>query len=161
MIEPESVTIKSFLYKTGSKSEIVLKDDGNGSIFRSQDSTPAATWNSVGEIYYKEGLIFLRNPSLFAVGKNNIDLEFQGRTYTNVMEINVPCPKGMINSSSNPNYSKLMASDSTIDKSSEFVYISTVYLHDENLNVVGKAKMAQPIVKRPDSKYMFRLRVDF
>ena len=34
-------------------------------------------------------------------------------------------------------------------------------LEEDGNNVIGKAKFAQPIIKRPDSKYLFRLRMDF
>ena len=162
-IEPGTVTIKSNLVSSGTMtgSNVILKDDGQGNLYRAQTSGSVAKWNSVGDIYYNEGLIFIQSPNLYHVGEFDIDIEFKGRNYANVMEINVPCPRGLINSSSNPNYMKLKPSNSSNEKEEEFVYISTVYLHDENLNVVGKAKLAQPIIKRPNSKYLFRLRVDF
>lgn len=159
-IEPTTLVITSYLYE-GNNSKVILKDDGYGNLYRAQSSGSIASWNSVGDVYYKEGLIFIRNPSLFAVGEKHMDLEFKGRNYLNSLEMNIICPKGMVNSSSNPNYNKLRASHNNTDKSEEFVYISTIYLHDENLNVIGKAKFAQPIIKRPDSKYLFRLRMDF
>ena len=65
------------------------------------------------------------------------------------------------NSSSNPNYNRLKPSSNDNESADEFVYISTVYLHDENLNVVAKAKLAQPVIKRPESKYLFRLKLDY
>lgn len=159
-IEPESITLSSYLYN-GTNSRVVIKDDGHGNLYRAQTSGSISKWNSVGDVYYKEGLIYIRNPSLFSIGEYNLDLEFSGRNYVNSLEMNIMCPKGLINSSSNPNYIKLRPSHNHNDKSSEFVYISTIYLHDENLNVIGKAKLAQPVIKRPENKYLFRLRMDF
>ena len=75
--------------------------------------------------------------------------------------MNVFARANYINSSSNPNFVKLKPSDNSNETADEFVYISTIYLHDDNLNVIGKAKLAQPIVKRSENKYLFRLRVDF
>ena len=66
-----------------------------------------------------------------------------------------------INSSSNPNYKKLIPSDYASDTAKQFVYISTINLHDENFNVIGRANLAQPIIKRDTDGYMFRLKMDF
>jgi hypothetical protein len=41
------------------------------------------------------------------------------------------------------------------------VYITTLNLHDENLNVIGRASFSQPIVKRDSDRIMFRLKKDF
>ena len=75
--------------------------------------------------------------------------------------MNIPCPKGKINSSSNPNFKELKPSDYASDTSDKFVYISSINLHDENFNIVGRANLAQPIAKRDTDGYLFRLKMDF
>jgi len=159
-IRPESFQLKSYLH-TGDKSEIILKDDGEGNLYRSQTSGSVATWNSVGDIFYNEGMVYIRNPSLYAIGDQNLDISFEGVNAINAHEVNVFAYPGLVNSSSNPNYNKLIPSSNENETADEFVYISTVYLHDDNLNVIGKAKMAQPVIKRSENKYLFRLRIDF
>jgi len=36
-----------------------------------------------------------------------------------------------------------------------------VTLHDNNLNVIGRANLAQPIIKREEDRVVVRLRMDF
>ena len=130
-------------------------------MYRHQASGSIANWNKVGDVYYGEGLIYVRHPSLFAISDSDMHIEFQSESQVNVFEANIPCTSAQFNSSSNPNYNKLRPSLNDNETSDEFVYISTVYLHDNNLNVVGKAKLAQPVIKRPESKYLFRLKLDY
>jgi hypothetical protein len=159
-IKRKSIEIKSFLH-TDSKSQIILRDDGEGNLYRHQTSGSVATWNSVGDVYYNEGLIYVRNPSLYAIGDQNLDISFEGVHNIYSQEINVMAHEHLVNSSSNPNYNKLKPSSNENETADDFVYISTIYLHDDNLNVIGKAKFAQPIVKRSENKFLFRLRVDY
>ena len=85
----------------------------------------------------------------------------EGEHNVHVLEVNVPAPKGKINSSSNPNFKKLIPSDYASETQDEFVYISSINLHDENFNIIGRANLAQPIIKRDTDGYMFRLKMDF
>ena len=43
----------------------------------------------------------------------------------------------------------------------DFVYVTGINLHDNNLNIIAKANFAQPIVKRPSEKFLFRIKIDF
>ena len=115
----------------------------------------------MGEVYYGEGLVFIRHPSLYAFADNDMTLEFDSDNRINVLETNVFCEATKINSSSNPNYNKLRPSSNVNEQADDFVYISTVYLHDDNLNVVAKAKLSQPVIKRSENKFLFRLKMDF
>ena len=159
-IKPGSIRIRSNLY-AGTKSHIELRDNGEGVLYRHQTSGSVANWNKVGDVYYGEGLIYVRNPSLYALSDSDIDVEFKSENKVNVLETNVFCKAGLVNSSSNPNHVKMPPTSDENEAAEEFVYISTVYLHDDNLNVVAKAKLAQPIVKRSENKFLFRLKVDF
>jgi hypothetical protein len=79
------------------------------------------------------------------------------------MELNIPVDKGDFNISSNKTFIKdLKPSNSLSDlEEDQFVYISGVNLHDENLNIVAKANFAQPIVKRLNDRYNIKLKMDF
>jgi hypothetical protein len=77
------------------------------------------------------------------------------------MEIAVPCPTSQINSSSNPTFIPLRASDDPDDKTLGAVIITGINLHDDNLNVVARAVLAQPVVKRPEDRYLFRIKMDW
>ena len=67
----------------------------------------------------------------------------------------------MLNSSSNPNFDELKPSADSNEYSDKFIYITSVNLHDENFNIVGKANFAQPVVKRPSDSFVVKLKMDF
>ena len=47
------------------------------------------------------------------------------------------------------------------DRDSRFTQISGIYFHDENLNIVMKTALAQPVVKRVGDKILFRVKMDY
>jgi hypothetical protein len=77
------------------------------------------------------------------------------------MKVNVLAPANMVNSSSNPDYMQLSASNYANDAEQDHVMISGINIHDENLNVVMRGNLAQPLCKRFGSRFMFRIRNDF
>mgnify|MGYP004364166009 CR=1 FL=1 len=91
---------------TGSNGHvsITLKDNGDGVIYRSDSNSPTATWNNIGNIFYNEGIVLLKTPHIPRYGKDQFEISFQGEQDVHVMTVNIPCPEGMINSSSNPAY---------------------------------------------------------
>jgi len=159
-LSPGSIEIKSKLFR-GIDCEIILKDDKRGGLYRANCESKIDKNNIVGDVYYNEGLIIIKSPHLYGFGKHHVDLSFKGERNLHSLEISVPAEVGLINSSSNPDFRKLAPNYNLNDKAEEFVYISTIYLHDSNLNVVGKAKFSQPMTKRPNDKYVFRLRMDY
>ena len=56
---------------TGSNTRVSIKlrDDNRGNIFRGDCATPQATWNSVGNIFYNEGVVIIKSPNLPFFGK--------------------------------------------------------------------------------------------
>lgn len=148
---------------TGSYGKIGmrLKDNGLGSLYRADCETPHATWNNVGNIFYYDGLVCVKSPHLYFYGKENYSLDLTGEHRKYVYQVHVPCPKGLVNSSSNPEFRKLMPSDYVTDAGKSFVYITGINLHDENMNVVAKASLAQPVVKRPEDHFLFKLKIDY
>jgi len=73
----------------------------------------------------------------------------------------VPCETGLHNSSSNPQFQSVSASFDPNDTDPRFVYIDGINLHDDNLNVIIKAKLAQPIKKRNSDGILFKIKQDF
>ena len=47
------------------------------------------------------------------------------------------------------------------DQNSQFVAITGINFHDDNLNVIMKTKFAQPVIKRSGDKILFRTKLDF
>ena len=148
---------------SGSNSRIKLKfkDDMYGSLYRADSETPHASWASVGNIFYDEGICFIKSPHPPCFGSNYHELKFKGENTAQVLTINVPAPRDMINSSSNPSFLPVSASLLESDTDNDLVYITGVNIHDENLNVIMRANLAQPIVKRLTDEYMFKIKMDF
>ena len=70
--------------------------------------------------------------------------------------------EGKINETKNPTFQKgsLSSLNANQDPDEAFAYISEVYLHDENLNIVGKIKFANPLLKKSNDSYLLRARID-
>jgi hypothetical protein len=88
-------------------------------------------------------------------------VSLRGKQNVHVLEVLVPCETQMVNSSSNPQYKKLKPSDYASSTDESFVYITGLNLHDNNLNIVAKAVLAQPVIKSDSDQFMFRVKLDF
>ena len=148
---------------TGSEGKVkmTLRDNGLGGIYRADALTPHATWAGVGTVLYDEGLSIIKSPLIYLFGKDQFEISMRGERQVHVMEISVPCPAGQINSSSNPTFMPLTASDDPDERSVGPVIITGINLHDDNLNVVARVSLAQPIVKRSEDRYLFRVKMDW
>jgi hypothetical protein len=145
---------------SGGRVNICLRDE-NGALYRADCITPHAKWNDVGNVFYNEGLLAVKSPLLPYFGKDTFVLELSGTRDINVFEINIPCPAGQMDSSSNPTYQKLAPSDNPNETDVRFTYITAVNLHDKNLNIVGKAVFSQPIKKRQNDGFLTRIKIDY
>ena len=161
-IHPTSLEISDPSF-TGSDGTfgITLRDNGRGGLYRADSLTKHAKWAGAGAVLYDEGIAVIKSPLIFLFGKDQFNVSMRGERSVHVMEIAVPCPAGQINSSSNPTFMALTASDDPDETSVGPVIITGVNLHDDNLNVVARAVLAQPIVKRSEDKYLFRMKVDW
>ena len=146
---------------SGGRVSMTFKDDGRGNLFRADCTGSHATWASVGNIIYEEGLANILTPTIPYFGKESFNLSMRGKQNVHVLEVLVPCETQMVNSSSNPQFKKLKPSDYASDSSDSFVYITGLNLHDNNLNIIAKAVLAQPLVKSESDQFMFRVKLDF
>ena len=161
-ISPKSFTlVDPDVVGSGNKVKITLKDNGFGVLYRADANTKNATWSSVGSLLYEEGIATVLNPCIPYFGKENFSVDMQGVHNIHVMEIMVPCGASLVNSSSNPNFKPLKASLFASDEDTDFVYITGLNFHDENLNIVARTNLAQPVVKRSADSIAFRVKVDF
>lgn len=161
-IKPGSVVLTDLsVTGSGGRVKITLRDDGYGNLYRGDALTPHPKWSSVGNVIYEEGIIAVKSPNLPLFGADSWEISFEGERYIQVYEVNVPAPKSMINSSSNPTYRPMIPTDYPSENANSFVYVTGIQLHDENLNVVGRATLAQPVVKRDGDRIVFRLRMDY
>jgi hypothetical protein len=149
---------------TGSAGllSVRLRDNGMGGLYRADCTTPHAKWNSVGTLLYEEGLAVVTSPyfgDLF--GKDAFSAKFRGEQPITVLSTNVTVPAFQINSSSLPSYLPLTASNYANEDGNPVTYITRVNLHDENLNIIAKAELAQPIAKRLSDKFVIKVKFDF
>lgn len=159
--EETSITDYDLGGSRGSLS-ITLKDNNKGMLYRSNCLTKVADWNYVGNCLYNEGIITILHPSLDNFTENNYELKFRSNSTLNVFELNLPSKSGKSNYSNNLSYDDdLRASSSSFDADEPFVYITDINLHDENLNIVGKAKLTKPFAKKNSDNVLFRLKMDF
>lgn len=140
---------------------VTLRDDGRGNLYRSDCISPPATWNRVGSIFYSHGIVAILTPHLPFFGKTGFEMSFRGDMRRVVANFTVPASPGAINNSYNPTYQEFPPTELRSEQADEFTYISGINLHDQNFNVVMRAKLAQSIQKREGDELVFRLRYDF
>lgn len=162
-IKKETFSIADYdLFGTAGKININLKESGRGMLYRADALTKHAEWNHIGHIFYSEGFCTILHPSLYTFGKTNFSVKFESENAIFVSEVNIPLAAGLHNKSHNKSYdADLKASESAYEKDQKFVYISEINLHDESLNIVARAKLAQPVVKRETDNMVFRLKMDY
>ena len=148
---------------TGSSGQIkmTLRDNSRGGLYRADCKTPHATWANVGNVLYEEGVAVVKSPHISYFGQDKFEAAFKGEQNTHIMTVNVDANQRMFNSSSNPQYKVLSASSNISDLDSRFVYITGINLHDDNLNVIMRATLAQPVMKRERDEFLLRFKKDF
>ena len=161
-IVPGSVVIED-LNVSGSVGRMTfkLKDDTHGNLYRADSLTTPAKWASVGNVLYEEGLFIIKTPHMPFFGRDSYRITFTGEKNVYVLEILVPATTSLFNSSSNPTYKELAPSDYVSETAKKFTYLTGINLHDDNLNIIGRANLAQPIIKREEDRIVVRLRMDF
>lgn len=160
----------------------VLKDDGRGGLYISgsvcssslenKESYKGVEWNKVGNVFYGEGLIVIKDPALFDLGFNDtttahptdiLSVSFRGENRIPTVSLMCRANAGEFNASNNETWSEY---DPDIGKHvikdvEQKTYITAVGLYDENYKLVGVAKLASPIRKKLNHQLNIRLRMDF
>lgn len=164
-IKPGTVVLRDqSLSGSGGKLSVTLRDDGNGNLYRADAASANATWASVGNVFYNEGIILVKSPQYYFLGEEAWNINFSGEQNIHVLKFNLLLPPLLATSSSNPSYvtSSLNPLDTLANESDEqYVWLSGLYLHDDNLNVISKTNFAQPIIKRTGDKLMFAVKTSF
>jgi hypothetical protein len=160
-IMPGSVVITdASMSGSGGLVSMTLQDDKFGNLYPANSAGPHATWNSVGNVYYDEGLILIKSPHLNFFGKDAYELSFRGEQGIHVMKLHAFAPSNQLNSSSNPNFTPVRPSGYANDPDEGFVWITGIHFFDDNFNTVVKAQLAQPIMKRHSEKLEFVVKID-
>lgn len=148
---------------TGSdgKVKIKIRDNERGSLYRADSLTPHAKWNNIGNILYDEGIAIVKTPHLFYLSKDKTELRFKGEQNIHTMMINIPVLKDQFVSSSHPEFINIPPSTAGNNQDLKTIYVTTVNIHDENLNIIMKANFSQPIFKTEEDDFIIRLKEDF
>lgn len=160
-IHPGSVELTDFLSGSDNKLAVTLKDDGFGNLYRANPSGSSPTWNSVGNVFYDEGVLLIKHPSLYFFGQDSFSLSFKGETSIHTLKIGCTARPLLQTSSSNPSYVPVEVNDLANEPDKKFVYITDILIHDDNLNVIGRGKLAQPYQKKTGDKTKMYWRMDF
>jgi hypothetical protein len=161
-IKPESFKITdSKISGSGDKVSIALRDNGYGNLYRADSLTEHAKWNSVGNIFYNEGIAVVKSPNIPFFGKEQFSMEFEGEQTIHVLMLSAEASAGLVNSSSHPNFIPVSASLNVNESDTSFVYITNIDWLDDNLNVVMKTNLAQPIKKRNSDKLLVKAKMDW
>ena len=146
---------------SGGKIKMLLRDNGRGGLYRADSVTKHAEWANVGTVLYNEGVAVVKSPHIAYFGVEKFEAKFKGEQNMHILTINLPAESGYINSSSNPAYQKLSASFDANEYDGDFVYITGFNLHDDNLNVIMRGNLSQPIKKRVVDEFVVRFKMDF
>ena len=149
------------LHGTAGVLSIKIKDNEEGQMYRHDSLTSPAKWNTLGHVFYNEGIVNVLHPGLSTFGSISFEMDFKSEQGVNVFEVNIPCDEGTLNVSKNKSYKKINPTNAFSDKNADFVFIDSINLHDENLNIVAKANLSKPLSKRIADKYNFRLKLDY
>jgi hypothetical protein len=116
----------------------------------------------------------------------SFDMSFRGQTDTQVITMFAHAKRGEVNYSNNPTYLKFNQTNVNISSSTIYeenpnrliantvtssfrghdstferqVYVSRVAIYDDNKNLIGIATLANPILKKEDEDYTFKLKLD-
>jgi hypothetical protein len=163
-IKPKSLALTDInLSGSDGKISVTIKDDGEGNLYRADSIGSNATWASVGNIFYNEGIIFIKAPQFFYFGKEGFQISFNGVQNIHTTTYNCYAKPLELLSSSNKTWSSDLKYDEELanEPDQSFVYITGINIHDDNMNIIMKARLAQPVAKRSGDKILFKLRQDF
>jgi hypothetical protein len=140
---------------------MTIKDDGYGNLYGADASGIHATWASIGNIFYNEGIALIKTPQLYFFGLDQFRCEFQGIQNIHVLSINGYARPMQEISSSYVNFQNGNIDDFANETDKKYVFVSNVLLHDDNLNVIGRTSIAQPVLKRSGDKFLFKIKMDY
>lgn len=150
-----------------------LFDNGRGGIY-----SGSLTGTLVGNAFYSEGLIVLKGGGLNEDVTNDFGevsptnfkwkVQFKGKHTIPVKIFRCRAPAGQLNASTNPTFYTIPTGRTDIRKnereivlSESFTYVTTIGLFNKNYELVGLAKLAQPVKKDEGQDILFRVRLDF
>lgn len=182
-IVPGSVRMECRAYSSASHGLVrVLVDDGRGGLYLSgsacssslanKEDYAGVAWNKVGNVFYGEGLIVIKDPSLHDFGRDDgasahpsdtFQLSFRGDSRIPVKMLMCRIDRGEFNATANQTFYDVDPDDGSWEPrhASGTVRVTTVGLYNGDRELVGVARLADPVRIRPRDRINIRLRMDF
>lgn len=160
-------------------------DDGRGGLFISgsvcsssianKEDYRGVEWNKVGNVFYNEGLIVIKDPTILDFGGINdsnqvnslqprdvFQLSFRGTTNLPTKTLMCRIDRGEINASLNSTFYEEQEDSSKIKAhASSSIYITTVGVYNSDHELVGVARLAEPVRVRPRDRLNIKIKCDF
>lgn len=178
-ISPNSLTLTCRGYDSPTYGLVrTLVDDGRGGLFISGSvasgsvSAESVGWNKVGNVFYDEGLVIIRDPSLLdfagswmGVSESPTDLfqlTFRGESRVPVKTLMCRIDRGDLNASLNQTFYETEEDGDRVRRHpSGSIYVTTVGIYNSDRELVGVARLAEPLRVRPRDRMNVKLRMDF
>jgi hypothetical protein len=129
-------------------------------------------WNKVGNVFYDEGIVVIKDPSLLDFGAswpsysnddhNILEFSFRGDSRIPVKTMMCRIDRGDLNASLNKTFwTEEEDGDRVRRHPSGSMYVTTVGIYNSDHELVGVARLAEPLRVRPRDRMNVKLRLDF
>jgi hypothetical protein len=129
-------------------------------------------WNKVGNVFYDEGLIIIKDPALLDFGapwtaaaiepSDLLQFSFRGSSHIPVKTMMCRIDRGDLNASLNKTFWEEEEDGDRVRRHpSGSMYVTTVGIYNSDRELVGVARLAEPLRVRPRDRMNVKLRLDF
>lgn len=158
-----------------------IVDDARGGLYLSgsvcssslanREEYAGVGWNKVGNVFYGEGLIVIRDPTLLDFGRTDgaalaptdtLALSFRGDSRVPVKTLMCRIDHGEYNCTTNPTFFTTGSAGERLRRhASGSIRVSTVGIYNSDRELVAVARLADPVRIRVRDRINIRLRLDF
>jgi hypothetical protein len=158
-----------------------LVDDGRGGLYVSGSACSSSLedreeyagvgWNKVGNVFYGEGLVVVRDPSLLDFGRTDgafvdptstFSLSFRGDSRIPVKTLMCRIDHGEFNCTSNPTFFVTGSAGERLRRHvSGSIHATTVGIYNSDRELVAVARLVDPVRIRARDRLNIKLRLDF
>ncbi len=158
-----------------------LVDDTRGGLFLSGSACSSSLetredyagvgWNKVGNVFYGEGLVVIRDPALLDFGRDDgafndpsstLGFVFRGDSRIPVKTLMCRVDHGEFNCTTNPTFFVTgSAGERLVRHPSGSIRVTSVGIYNSNRELVAVARLADPVRIRARDRMNIRIRMDF
>lgn len=158
-----------------------LVDDGRGGLYLSgsvcssslaaREEYAGVGWNKVGNVFYGEGLVVVRDPALLDFGRTDgaplaqestLSLSFRGDSRVPVKTLMCRIDHGEFNCTNNRTFLTTGSAGERLRRHpSGSIRATTVGIYNSDRELVAVARLADPVRIRARDRLNLRLRIDF